>query len=156
MKLFLVPIIAGLAFVGCLFAINQIYVSAPAKRAAAAKSRASEARSLADKAQADEKTAAYAADLERIKGNNQAHIIATTALADVARDRHQENDITIAHIVSVFFGGLLLIIWRMLYKAEKKADKLEWILISSNNPRLIELMQANGITTNQNFIQGRI
>lgn len=156
MKLFIVPVTVGIIFIGCLVSIHQIYVAGPTKQAAAAKSRAAEARALADKAQADEKTAAYSVDLEKVKGDNNAHIIAATALADVARGRFQESGITTAHIVAVFFAAIILITWRLLHKAEKKVEKLEFILIAAGNPAAIELVKNSGITINQKLLQGRV
>jgi len=147
MKLFIIPVSIGLIFIGSLVGIHQIYVSGPEKLAAAAKSRAAEARAKADTAIAQEKSAKYAVEIEKVKGNNAAHIIATTALADVAvaTSKNQPSSIAPLQIGSAIIAFCFFIACFKWFRAEKRAEALEHILITHANPKIIEslaLMRA--------------
>lgn len=144
MKLFILPVTCGIILIGCLASIHMISVSGPEKQAAAAKSRAAEARSMAEQAKAQAESAAYAVDLERVKGNNKAHIIAAKALAAVAIGQTKGAGINITQIVCVVFACIILVALFLWFRAEKRAEKLEFILLANATPQIIECIKLSG------------
>jgi len=152
MKLLIVPVTCGLFFIGSLISIHLIFVSGPAKKADVAKSRAAEARSLEKKAEHEKETAGYIVDLEKAKGDNAVHIIVAKALSDVATSASSKNNMAPAIGAALlcaccFFG------WLKWFKAEKRAQALEHILITHATPQIVECIKISNAVNGQKLLK---